>query len=72
MKYEECKKIALEWNNDYNACNEYEIAYHFFFKDIDRDGESGIVVLKSNGKKVNWLTFITQYHPETNPKEIVF
>lgn len=72
VNYERAKKIALETIGEINACREFEKAYHFYDKNKDTDGEFGIVILKENGKKLNWVNFILNYHPEKNPKELEY
>lgn len=73
MKYDEAKKIALKLNGKLNACREFKKAYHFYEKtDVETDGDFGVVILKSNGKAIDWITFIMNYHPEKNPVEIDF
>lgn len=73
MKYEEAKAIALKLNKRFNACREFVKGYHFYEKtDEEIDGDFGAVILKANGRAVNWITFILDYHPEKNPKEIEF
>ena len=73
LTYEEAKKIALKLNDRFNACNEYEKAYLFYEKTEDEtDGDSGAVILKANGKAINFISFILNYHPEKNPKAIKF
>lgn len=73
MKYDEAKKTALQLNGKLNACREFKKAYHFYEKtDEEIDGDFGVVILKSNGKAIDWITFIMNYHPEKNPVEIEF
>lgn len=72
MSYEKCKEIALNLNDRLNACKEYAKAYQFYEKGNESDGDNGVIVLKSNGKAINFVTFILKYHPEKNPKEIEF
>lgn len=72
MSYGECKEIALSKNSKVDTCREFEEAYHFFEKDNDSDGDNGVVVLKENGKALNWVPFILNYHPNPNAKEIEF
>ncbi|MBQ9709211.1 MAG: hypothetical protein IJV67_01125 [Clostridia bacterium] len=75
VTYEQAKEIAVKANKKVNTCNEYKKAYHFFKKlneDEIVEGDNGVVVLKENGRAINWITFILDYHPEKNPKEIQF
>lgn len=73
MEYDEAKKIALKLNKTINACREFEKAYHFYEKtDEEIIGDFGVVILKSNGKAIDWITFIMDYHPEKTPVEIDF
>ena len=72
VTYEQAKEIAVKANKKVNTCNEYKKAYHFFNKENDSVGDNGVVVLKENGRAINWITFILDYHPEKTPKEIKF
>lgn len=56
MTYEEAKKIALKLNDRFNACREFKKGFHFYEEtDVDIVGDSGAVVLKSNGLAINWI-----------------
>ncbi len=70
--YKEAKEIALKANKRVNTCREYDKAYHFFEKEYDGEGDNGVIVLKETGRAINWISFILNYHPEKNPKEIEF
>jgi len=72
ITYKQAKAIALKANKRVNACQEYEKGYHFFEKEYDGEGDSGVVVVKETGRAINWVDFILDYHPERNPKEIEF
>lgn len=71
MTYKKAKQLALGMNHKFNACREFEKAYHFYKKsDVETDGDFGAVILKDDGRAINWVDFILNYHPETNPKEL--
>lgn len=72
MTYEEAKALALKLNDRVNTCREYKKAYHFFDKYYEGEGGNGVVILKESGRAINFVHFILNYHPETNPKEIEF
>lgn len=72
IDYTKAKEIALNLNSRVNTCNEYQKAYHFFIKDNDSVGDNGVVVLKSSGKAIDWVSFILKFHPEKTPKSIEF
>ena len=72
ITYEQAKEIALKANKRVDTCREFKDAYHFIEKESDSDGDNGVVVLKESGRAVTWISFILNYHPEKNPKEIVF
>lgn len=73
MTYQEAKRIALNNNRRVNACNEFQKGYYFFEeRSGDWFGDSGFVVVKENGRVLNWLSFIRTYHPEVTAKELDF
>lgn len=74
MLYEDAKKIALQFNSNFNSCREYENAYHFFDKNETDSvgGNSEIVILKETGESISFTSFILDYKPKTNPKDIDF
>ena len=74
MNYIKAKEIALKINSKFNACKEYKIAYHFYDKNDNkkRTPDNDVVILKESGKILNLTTFILDYLPEKNPKEINF
>lgn len=72
ITYKEAKEIALNLNKKVNACFEYKAAYRFLDKDFDGEGDAGVIVLKDDGRAINWMAFIMNYHPEKDPKEIEF
>jgi len=70
MTYSEAKETALKRNPDYNACHEYAAGFHFFTKtDAEIDGDSGVVVLKENGRVIDFVPFLLDFHPEKEPTE---
>ena len=72
LTYEKAKEKALSLNNNIDACREVEKGYHFYKKDNNADGDFGVVIIKENGKAIQWTTFILDFHPERDPKEIEF
>ena len=71
MTYTNAKELALHLNPRFNACREFEKAYHFYTRTEDVvDGDFGAVILKENGKVINWVDFILNYHPERDPREL--
>lgn len=72
ITYEDAKKIAFKLSGNVNACREYNAAYYFYEKDVEKDGDDGVVVLKDSGRALTFVQFILAKHPEKNPKEIDF
>ena len=73
LTYTECKNIALERNPKVNACFEYDNAYRFFEKsDIEITGDFEAVVLKETGKVMGWVSYLNEFHPAADLKEISF
>lgn len=72
ITYKQAKKIALELNDEINTCYEYDIAYHFFNKDENSVGDKSIVILKETGEAINFTSFIIDYLPNKETKEIEF
>lgn len=74
MLYEQAKEIALQFNSKFNSCKEYKLAFYFYDKNEPDcvGGNSDLVVLKENGETLSTTTFILDYKPATNPKEIDF
>ena len=64
MTFDEARKIAENLNRNINACHEYESAFHFFDSSSDADGDSGVVVLKKDGKTMHFVQFLLDYSPE--------
>ncbi len=72
ITYQQAKEIALSKNKRVNTCREYKDGYDFFEKEYDGVGDSGVVVLKESGRAIHFTSFILNYNPEKNPKEIEF
>lgn len=72
ITYKQAKKIALELNDEINTSHEYDIAYHFFNKDDNSVGDKSIVILKETGEAINFTSFIIDYLPNKETKEIEF
>ena len=74
ITYTDAKAKALFINKRINACKEFNLAYHFYCKNDQKERtlDNDIVILKETGKIINFSTFILDYHPEKNPREIAF
>ena len=80
ITYKQAKKIALELNDEINTCPLlsiqgspfFDIAYHFFNKDDNSVGDKSIVILKETGEAINFTSFIIDYLPNKETKEIEF
>ncbi|MBQ8427866.1 MAG: hypothetical protein IJX18_01275 [Clostridia bacterium] len=73
MTYGEAKKIALNYNQNVNACREYDKGYNFYEKSMDMVGGNGcFVVIKETGKVVSMPAFIAEYAPNPKGKSIQF
>lgn len=70
--YEDAKKIALELNSDVNSCYEYDNAYNFFDKNEVGVGDTSVVILKEDGKALNFVNYILDYATSNKMKEIEF
>lgn len=59
ISYDEALAIARSKKSKFNKCEEYNIAYVFFFDDgTDRDGgENPIAIIKATGEAVHFITF---------------
>ncbi|MBQ9707886.1 MAG: hypothetical protein IJV66_01715 [Firmicutes bacterium] len=70
ITFEEAKKIALEWNDKCDTCQEYDDVYEFFIDDGElKIGGSGFMLIsKEDGRSIPWaLYFLTG---DYNVKEI--
>ena len=72
ISYEDAKKIALELNSDVNSCYEYDNAYNFFDKNEVGAGDKSVVILKEDGKALNFVNYILDYATSNEMKEIEF
>ncbi len=65
ISYEEAKKVALQRNENVNACLEYETAYRFYNESEQEFMEPAgdVVVLKKDGKAMGLTEFIIEYRP---------
>lgn len=70
MTFEEAISIAKKTGCKFNACDEYEKGYRFFDNESDADGDCGVVIIKENGRAINFVSFIFDYSPENTPKHI--
>ena len=66
--FEDAKAVALRHYPQANCCHEYDKGYHFFDKNLDSDGDCGIVVLKSGGDIISFVPFLLHHSP--NPKYV--
>ena len=55
ISYALAKQKALELNSDVNACNEYDNAYNFFDKNEEGVGDKSVIILKEDGKALNFV-----------------
>ena len=73
LTYTECTNIALKRNPNVNACYEYDNAYRFIEKsNIEITGDFEVVVLKETGKAMGWVSYMNEFHPAADLKEISF
>lgn len=72
ISYEDAKKIALELNSDVNSCYEYDNAYNFFDKNEVGAGDTSVVILKEDGKALNFVNYILDYATSNKMKKIEF
>ena len=72
ISYDLAKQKALELNSDVNACYEYDNAYNFFDKNEVGAGDTSVVILKEDGKALNFVNYILDYAISNEKKEIEF
>ncbi len=71
ITFKEAYAAALRLNDRVNRCNEYKDAFHFFkYTEEEIDGDSGLVILKRDGRAVDFIQFINEFQPEKGPKAI--
>lgn len=72
ISYEDAKKKALELNSDVNACYEFNNAYRFLDKNDDSAGDKSVIILKEDGRALNYVDYILDYATSNKMKEIEF
>lgn len=72
ISYEDAKKKALELNSDVNACYEFNNAYRFLDKNDDSTGDKSVIILKEDGRALNYVDYILDYATSNKMKEIGF
>lgn len=72
ISYEDAKKIALELNSDVNACYEFDNAYRFLDKNDDSTGDKSVIILKEDGRALNYVNYIQDYATSNKMKGIEF
>ena len=72
ISYDLAKQKALELNSDVNACYEYDNAYNFFDKNEVGAGDKSVVILKEDGRALNFVNYILDYAISNETKEIEF
>lgn len=68
FSYEDAKKKALELNSDVNACYEFNNAYRFLDKNDDSTGDKSVIILKEDGRALNYVDYILDYATSNNLK----
>lgn len=72
ISYEDAKKKALELNSDVNACYDFNNAYSFLDKNDDSTGDKSVIILKEDGRALNYVDYILDYATSNKMKEIEF
>lgn len=72
ISYDLAKQKALELNSDVNMCYEFNNAYRFLDKNDDSDGDKSVIILKKDGKALNYVNYILDYATSNEMKEIKF
>lgn len=72
ISYDLAKQKALELNSEVNACYEFNNAYRFLDKNDDSDGDKSVIILKKDGKALNYINYILDYATSNEMKEIKF
>jgi hypothetical protein len=72
ISYDLAKQKALELNSDVNTCYEFNNAYRFLDKNDDSDGDKSVIILKKDGKALNYVNYILDYATSNEMKEIKF
>jgi hypothetical protein len=53
-------------------CYEFNNAYRFLDKNDDSDGDKSVIILKKDGKALNYVNYILDYATSNEMKEIKF
>lgn len=72
ISYDLAKQKALELNGDVNTCYEFNNAYRFLDKNDDGTGDKSVIILKKDGKALNYVNYILDYATSNEMKEIKF
>lgn len=72
ISYEDAKDKALELNSDVNTCYEFDNAYRFLDKNDDSVGDKSVIILKEDGRALNYVNYILDYTTSNEMKEIEF
>ena len=68
ISYEDAKEKALELNGDVNTCFEFNNAYRFLDKNDDSVGDKSVIILKEDGRALNYVDYIMDYATSNNLK----
>ena len=72
ISYDLAKQKALELNSDVNTCYEFNNAYRFLDKNDEGVGDKSVIILKKDGKALNYVNYILDYATSNEMKEIIF
>ncbi len=72
ISYDLAKQKALELNSDVNTCYEFNNAYRFLDKNDEGVGDKSVIILKKDGKALNYVNYILDYATSNEMKEIKF
>lgn len=72
ISYDLAKQKALELNSDVNTCYEFNDAYRFLDKNDEGVGDKSVIILKKDGKALNYVNYILDYATSNEMKEIKF
>lgn len=72
ISYEDAKEKALELNGDVNTCFEFNNAYRFLDKNDDSVGDKSVIILKEDGRALNYVDYIMDYATSNKMKKIEF
>lgn len=72
ISYDLAKRKALELNGGVNECYEFDNAYRFLDKNDDSTGDKSVIILKEDGKALNYVNYILDYATSNKMKRIKF